>query len=140
MLRLEGFLGAIPLPLGEADRAMRQAGEALKGNRLGDAIPKQGQAVDALGRAAEAAGQAMARRLGAMLGARPEEEGGDGADPFGRSSVDGLRGFGFGDVTIPEQGEVRRAQEILNELRRRAGERHRPAAERDYIDRLLRQF
>jgi hypothetical protein len=36
--------------------------------------------------------------------------------------------------------ETRRAYEILQELRRRAGQRQRPQEERDYIDRLLRQF
>jgi hypothetical protein len=36
--------------------------------------------------------------------------------------------------------ELRRAREILDELRRRAGERARPKIERNYIERLLRQF
>jgi hypothetical protein len=35
---------------------------------------------------------------------------------------------------------MERAKAILGELRRRAGERERPALERDYIDRLLQQF
>jgi hypothetical protein len=36
--------------------------------------------------------------------------------------------------------EMQRAREILQELRRRAGEIDRPQFERDYIDRLLRRF
>jgi hypothetical protein len=36
--------------------------------------------------------------------------------------------------------DLRRAHEIVRELRRRAGERSRPQFERDYIERLLRQF
>ena len=36
--------------------------------------------------------------------------------------------------------EMRRAREILEELRKRSGERQRPPLERDYIDRLLKQF
>jgi hypothetical protein len=35
---------------------------------------------------------------------------------------------------------VQRSREILDELYRRAGERHRPQDERDYIDRLLRWY
>jgi len=35
---------------------------------------------------------------------------------------------------------LRRAGEILKELRRRAGEPERPAIERDYIDRMLRRY
>ena len=49
-------------------------------------------------------------------------------------------GSPFGDVQIPEQPDMQRAQEILEELRRRASERSRPRLERDYIDRLLKQF
>jgi Flp pilus assembly CpaE family ATPase len=36
--------------------------------------------------------------------------------------------------------ELRKAREILDELRRRAGEPARPPLERDYIERLLPQF
>ena len=35
---------------------------------------------------------------------------------------------------------LEKAKGILEELRRRAGERARPEIERDYIDRLLKQF
>ena len=70
-------------------------------------------------------------------GSRP----GDGRDPFGRqpggafgSAVDGE------GVKVPDQMEMRRARQILDELRRRAGERERPVIERDYIERLLRRF
>jgi hypothetical protein len=35
---------------------------------------------------------------------------------------------------------MQKAREILDELRRRAGERDRPQIERDYIDRLLQRF
>jgi hypothetical protein len=33
-----------------------------------------------------------------------------------------------------------KARQILDELRRRAGESYRPQLERDYLDRLLKQF
>ena len=45
-----------------------------------------------------------------------------------------------GEVRVPDRGERLRAREILDELRRRSGERHRPPVERDYIDRLLKMF
>jgi Domain of unknown function (DUF4175) len=35
---------------------------------------------------------------------------------------------------------LQKSRQILDELRRRAGERSRPAIELDYIDRLLRRF
>jgi hypothetical protein len=44
------------------------------------------------------------------------------------------------DVEIPDESETQRAREILEELRRRAGELGRPPIEMDYIERLLRRF
>ena len=46
----------------------------------------------------------------------------------------------FEDVTVPDEMEIRRAREILMELRRRRSDPERPLLELDYIDRLLRQF
>ena len=79
---------------------------------------------------------------GRFLGQRPPLPmgGQPGRDPFGRPS-DGGTGFSANDnVNIPDAMELRRAHDIVRELRRRAGERARPQFERDYIDRLLRQF
>ena len=58
-------------------------------------------------------------------------------DPAARfsSALEALEG-----VEIPDQMELRRAREILNELRRRRSETKRPTIELDYIDRLLQQF
>ena len=39
-----------------------------------------------------------------------------------------------------ELGNYQRAREILQELRRRRGQRQRPPVELDYLDRLLEQF
>ncbi|MCH8189045.1 MAG: DUF4175 family protein, partial [Proteobacteria bacterium] len=44
------------------------------------------------------------------------------------------------DVDIPDETETQRAWEILQELRRRAGEVGRPDLEMDYLERLLRRF
>jgi len=41
---------------------------------------------------------------------------------------------------LPGASEIARARAILQELRKRAGERGRPQQELDYIDRLLREF
>ena len=84
------------------------------------------------------AGQALAQRLGGGLAVGGEEGGGSG-DIFGRSAG-GRRGYATGALKIPDRGSLQRAQEILDELRRRAAERSRPADELDYIDRLLRRF
>lgn len=75
-----------------------------------------------------------------MFSGDPDEFGDEDGDIFGRKPGDGTRGFGVGQVEIPDRMELRRAQEILEELRRRAGERDRPSRELQYIDRLLNQF
>ena len=45
-----------------------------------------------------------------------------------------------GTVKIPDQSDLARAREILDELRRRSGEATRAQEELEYIERLLRQF
>jgi hypothetical protein len=41
---------------------------------------------------------------------------------------------------VPLELERQRSREILDELRRRAGEQQRPKEELDYIDRLLKTY
>jgi len=43
-------------------------------------------------------------------------------------------------VKVPDQIDVQRAREVLEELRRRAGEAKRPQIELDYIERLLKWY
>jgi Domain of unknown function (DUF4175) len=43
-------------------------------------------------------------------------------------------------VKVPEEADVQRARQILEELRKRLGERQRPPAELDYIERLIERF
>ena len=136
------MVGEIPRPFGRAEGAMRRSTGALRADRPGAAVGPQTEALDQLQEAARQAteqlmqqfgrgqGQAMGRAPGMPFGQR---------DPFGRS-MDGNQGFQNGDVEIPSESDVQRARRILEELRRRAGERDRPALERDYIDRLLKQF
>ena len=120
--------------LGRAERAMRDALNALNNQAPGDAVGPQGEALDQLQQAARALAEQM----------RQNGEGGEGGtqagrDPFGRN-LPGQDDLDRSDVKIPEQSEMRRSREILDELRRRAGERARPQIERDYIDRLLKRF
>jgi hypothetical protein len=68
-----------------------------------------------------------------------EDPGMGNRDPFGRPmSSNNL--FDQGDVQIPDASILQKSREILDELRRRAGERARPMIELDYIERLLKRF
>ncbi len=65
----------------------------------------------------------------------------DRRDPLGRALKDGTGGRDeSGNVKVPDEMELARTREIQDELRRRSGERGRPPAELDYLERLLRQF
>ena len=61
-------------------------------------------------------------------------------DPLGRDWQDEEGSFDTRRVTIPDEGSVERAQEILDELRKRAGQGFRTPLELDYINRLLQRF
>jgi uncharacterized protein (TIGR02302 family) len=137
--QMDDIFGASPPALSDAAQAMQQAADALASGRLGSAVSEQGAAVQALEAALQQARQALAQARGAGIGLWP---GGvlPGGDPFGRSGASGRRGFASGTVTIPDRDDSRRAHELLEELRRRAGERGRPEDERQYLERLLRQF
>lgn len=138
--------GEIPQPLGRAERAMRDAAQALQRGAPGAAVPSQTEAMEQLqqgmqGMAEQMAQQMMMGQGPAMMGQQGQmpRQNGRGRDPLGR------RPSGYGmqdsnDVKIPEQSELQRAREILDELRRRSGQYGRPQEERNYIDRLLKQF
>ena len=76
-----------------------------------------------------------AQRGSGQTGVQP----GQGRDPLGRRWGSGNREAVEG-VQIPDKADIQRAREILQELRRRRGERERKVDELQYIDRLLRRF
>ncbi|MCU0838390.1 MAG: TIGR02302 family protein [Rhodospirillales bacterium] len=135
--------GALPGELPDAEQAMRSAGRALEQNRLGEGANRQGQAVDALDRAIDAMAEALGKALGmgnAVFFGPGAQPGGAQGDAFGRNPPGGQRGAAIGGAPIPDAASLRRAQQILEELRRRAGDQGRPTVERDYIERMLRRY
>lgn len=162
MQQFGDLTGEVPLPLAEADQAMRDAGQALLQRRDAAARGAQQRAIEAL----QEGGQEMARQMAERFGQQQGEEGpGDqpgrgnaeggqersgregarrgeeGRDPLGRRTREGPAGATEGsDVVVPQEAEESRTRGIQEELRRRGGERTRPQPELDYIDRLLRRF
>jgi hypothetical protein len=121
---------------------MRDAREALEQGRSGDAIDPQSRALDQLQQGLEASAESFMQQMGPAQGEGQGQAGipnGQGRDPLGRRSGSG-NSQAIEGVEIPSQMEMRRAREILDELRRRRGERFRPVPELDYLDRLLKQF
>lgn len=138
--RFGSLVGKAPDQMGQADRAMRGAAEALQGGALPQAVEREGEALEALRQGGRAMAQQLLERFTASgaEGAPDPRRPGRGRDTQGRPT--GNFGASTEDIDIPDQIELRRAREILDELRRRAGERNRPAVEREYIDRLLPKF
>jgi len=130
--------------LGRAGRAMDGAEEALRGDDLPGALDKQAQAMEALREGMRNLGEAMAQNQ--QNGDRPGEQGlangqdSPGArDPLGREA--GATGRVGSDENLLQGEDVyRRAEELLDEIRRRSGEQGRPEIERDYLKRLLDRF
>ncbi len=148
MTQLGEFLGEVPQTMGQAEQAMRRAAEALASNQPGNAMAPETEALEKLQEGAQSAMQQMAQQFGMMgmgmgTGEDVDEEGlaGQFRDPLGRGRGSGIYGSLDGrDVKVPEEMELQRARDILEELRRRSGEQERPTDELDYIDRLLERF
>lgn len=124
---LEGILKQQKKPSEDLRRAQQMMDESQKALAMGDLLRAgtlQKYALDALRKAASA----MAQAQGAGGAGGP-------TDPFGRAA--GSHGR---DMPIPDAQVLKRARDILMELRKKAGELGRPKEERDYIERLLKQF
>lgn len=131
----------IPGELGEAEQAMRDSEGALgEGDRQG-ALGSQSEALDQLRRGAESVLEDMANNQNPGQnneGASQAGMDGEQMDPLGRTPTESW-GDTSGEV-VPGEGALQRSREILDELRRRSGQRHRGTIEREYLDRLLQQF
>ncbi len=142
MRQLGDALGEIPQPLGNAEQSMRGAVESLERGEPGEATGPQGEALDQMQQGMQSMVEAMMQQMGQGSGGRAGAFGwqqGTDRDPLGRSPA-GQGLDNLGGVEIPDQMEMRRVREIMQELQRRAGQPSRPRFERDYIDRLLRRF
>jgi uncharacterized protein (TIGR02302 family) len=137
------MMGNVPGGFSQAERAMRDALDALNRNAPGQALRPQMDAMEQLRAGAREMMQQMMQQMGEGPGEGEAPESDphmtQNRDPAGRP-LNGLGGLDGRDVKIPEESDLQRSREILDELLRRAGERFRPNIERDYIDRLLKRF
>ncbi len=67
------------------------------------------------------------------------ESSNNGRDPLGRPDRTNRPDLGL-SVKVPDEIDIQRAREVLDELRRRLGEPQRPAVELDYLERLIRPY
>ncbi|MFP6749003.1 MAG: TIGR02302 family protein, partial [Alphaproteobacteria bacterium] len=129
MRRLSEGMGRIPGAMGGVDQSMRESQQALRSGRGGPALSSQRQAIDGLASSFRELAEEMMRQ------AQDDGQGDFGLaqeDPAGRPFQGG--GMDTSRVMVPTDSDMQRARHILDELRRRAGERARPRQERNYID------
>lgn len=129
--------------LEEADRAMGDAVDSLEGGDERQAVDDQVRALEQLREGRREMGQDLAEAAGRGDGDQAGREGrgrdSHREDPLGRPRA--TEGPLDGDsVRVPGATLGKRARELQEEIRRRAGERTRPPEELDYLDRLLDRF
>jgi len=148
--------------LDEAEKAMREAEQAL-----GEGEDGRGEAADAQGRALQAMREGAEKLAENLANGSPDQGDGEGEgegtakgqaqqgedddspghpaqadafDPLGRPAAGSPvfnPGSQFNPLGVPA---AQRAQQILEELRRRLSDPQRPREETDYLERLLRPF
>lgn len=129
----------IPDALGKAQGAMQSAEERLGDGRTDRATASQGQAIDGMREGAQGLADKLMQSMAGKRGQSGRGNGNAQTDPFGRPLPNSGLDLGT-DVAVPEKIDIQRAREIIEELRRRAGELGRPKIELDYLDRLLKRF
>jgi uncharacterized protein (TIGR02302 family) len=108
-----------------AREAMEDAEQAIVERNLDRATQSQSLALDRMRQGAESMAQQMMQN-------GQEQAGGQGPGANGRDP--GL------SVQVPDEIDIQRAREILDELRARIGNPSRPIFELDYLERLIRSF
>ncbi|WP_374649986.1 TIGR02302 family protein [Dongia sp.] len=139
MQRFGNMLGDLPQGLGEAEQYMRGAVDKLNQQDFGAAADDQNNALNQLQQGMQAAQEMMQRQAGQVPGRGTRSK----MDPLGRPADDdgpGGNAIDSSDVDIGTGKDAQRAREIFEELRQRRNDPNRSKQERDYLDRLLKQF
>ncbi|HET6926468.1 MAG TPA: DUF4175 family protein, partial [Hyphomicrobiaceae bacterium] len=126
-----------PEQFGGAGESMERAERALRDGDLDGAAQEESRALEQLRQGAREMAQQMLNQMPSRFGLN--DNNGE-LDPLGRppQRTDGPDpGIG---VKVPDQIDVQRAREILEELRKRLGEPTRPPIELEYLERLLKLF
>jgi uncharacterized protein (TIGR02302 family) len=127
--------------LDRAGEAMDEAEQALRSDDLAEAIDRQAEAMDQMRDGMRDLGEAMARNQQQGQGQQGQDMGGaaQGTDPLGRPDNRGQQS-GPGEDVLQGEDVYRQARDLLDEIRRRAGEAERSEEERNYLRRLLDRF
>ncbi len=136
------FGDAIEKSLENAERQMGQAQKDLNNGNTEGALDNQADAMESLREGIRQMQEANRQAGGDQ---QNQGQGRQGAQSRGQAKRDPLgRGTNGGraetDGPVNTEGAYRRSREIMDEIRKRSGERNRPALELDYLKRLLDRF
>jgi uncharacterized protein (TIGR02302 family) len=134
------MMGDLPQGMGQAEQSMRDAVQSLNKGDFDGASDSQNQALSQMQQSMQSMQKLMQQQAGANRG--PGQR--DPMDPFGRTTPRedsaGGNSVNTTGTKVPDQSEMERARQIFEELRLRRNDPQRPRDERDYLDRLLKQF
>jgi uncharacterized protein (TIGR02302 family) len=128
-------LGAGQDEFNKARDAMENAQKALEEGDTNTALGDQSEALDQMRQGAQKMAEGMSKEGSSRYG----QNGDQPRDPLGRPQR--FQGPDAGNsVKVPDEIDMQRAREILEELRKRLAQPSRPMQELDYYERLLRRF
>jgi uncharacterized protein (TIGR02302 family) len=133
-LRHEG--SESPSELKGAEEAMRGAKEAIGESDLERATQQQSLALERLRNGAQSMAEQVMTGAESQAGQGP---GNNGRDPLGRPDRSNRPDLGL-SVQVPDEIDVQRAREVLDELRHRLSDPSRSVLELDYLERLITPF
>lgn len=136
MRRMGDALGDLPQGIGDAEQQMRQATESLRQENLPDATDAQNKALGNLQQSLQSLNQQLQRQArNNSRGERPP------MDPLGRVLPDANGGDSTDTSNFSiEESPLEQARRIFEELLDRRNDSSRPREEREYLERLLKQF
>jgi len=127
-----------PGQLDGAEKSMERAEESLRNGDMAGATEHESRALEQLRQGARQLAQQLLRQLPSRYGLMNRDRG--ELDPMGRPPRQTDGPDPGSAVKVPDEIDVQRAREILEELRRRLGETTRPPIELEYLERLLKRF
>lgn len=126
--------------LGQGSKSMKDAQGSLKDGARDDALRQQGEAMKQMQDGAQKIGKKLAQQGQGKTGEQGKdgEAGGNNDDPLGRPRASHNPNTGPDKNTVPSELAMRRAREILEQLRNRSNDQNVGETERSYIERLLK--
>ncbi|PZP55803.1 MAG: hypothetical protein DI586_05745 [Micavibrio aeruginosavorus] len=123
-------------PLADAGNEMSLSAAALQNSEKNKSLSHQQKALDLLQQSQKQMQQQLQEKMKGMTmisigGAQPGNQ-----DPLGRSEGS----ITSGDTEVPEGATRKKSDEIIKTLREREGDMTRPIEERNYYQRLLKQW